>query len=294
MKYRIRHSTLYRYMDTVSQCYSVTHLLPRNTSYQRCDNAMITVDPLPAVGNDRTDYFGNHTYHFAVQSPHQVLEVTAQSEVEILGQRQSLALDFGASCADVRNLLYDTAQEESISAREFVLDSPKVQRSEALADYARVCFQDERPFLSCVREFTQKIYEEFTFDPRSTEVSTPLAQVLAARRGVCQDFAHLAIGCLRSLGYPARYVSGYLETLPPPGSARLAGADASHAWFSVYSPTEGWADFDPTNNQLAMEQHITTAWGRDYADVTPLKGSVLGGGAGHALEVAVDVERIAP
>jgi len=290
--YRIRHLTRYLYMDLVNQCYSVAHLLPRNTFYQRCTRATISVNPLPAVGTDRTDYFGNHTYHFAVQYPHQTLEVVAESEVEILGQRQSLALDFGASCADVRNLLYRTDQEENVNAREFVLDSPKVQRDAALADYARGCFAEERPFFSCVRDLTQKIHQEFTFDPRSTEVTTPLAQVLASRRGVCQDFAHLAIGCLRSLGYPARYVSGYLETLPPPGSPRLEGADASHAWFSVYSPVEGWADFDPTNNLLAMEQHITTAWGRDYSDVTPLKGSVFGGGSGHELEVAVDVERV--
>ncbi len=292
MKYRVRHSTRYLYLDTVSQCYSLAHLLPRNTFFQRCNRAFIQVDPLPAVGADRTDYFGNHTYHFSVQAPHTVLEVTAESEVEITARRQSLSLDIGASCADVRSMLYDTAFEENIKAREFVLDSPMVQRGSALAAYAAPSFSDERPFFSCVRELTERIYQDFAYDPRFTEVATPLEEVLEHRRGVCQDFAHLAIGCLRSLGYPARYVSGYLETAPPPGSPRLEGADASHAWFSAYSPAEGWADFDPTNNLLAMEQHITTAWGRDYADVTPLKGSVLGGGEGHSLEVAVDVERL--
>src|SRR5690606_355906 len=139
---------------------------------------------------------------------------------------------------------------------------------------------------------TQRIHEDFEYTPRATGIATPPQEVLRHRRGVCQDFAHLAIGCLRSLGYPARYVSGYLETLPPPGAARLSGADASHAWFAVYSPAEGWADFDPTNSRLALEQHITTAWGRDYSDVTPLKGSVLGGGTSHSLQVAVDVERV--
>ncbi|TGD75641.1 transglutaminase family protein [Mangrovimicrobium sediminis] len=292
MKYRIRHRTRYEYQGLVSQCYSVTHLLPRNTFYQRCERASISVDPLPAQGADRTDYFGNHAYHFTVQFPHRYLEVVAESEVEIFAQRQSLALDFGATCAEVRSLLYNLEPEENIRAREFLLDSPKVVRSQTLADYASDCFVDDRPFFSCVRELTHKIYSEFTFDPRSTEVTTPLEEVLELRAGVCQDFAHLAIGCLRSLGYPARYVSGYLETLPPPGQTKLEGADASHAWFSVYSPTEGWADFDPTNNLMAMEQHITTAWGRDYSDITPLKGSVLGGGAGHALDVAVDVQRL--
>jgi len=292
--YRVTHRTRYVYDDTVTQCYSLAHLLPRNTFFQRCNSAFIQVDPLPAIGTDRTDYFGNHTYHFSVQFPHTVLEVTASSEVEILSQRQSLSLDFGATCADVRLMLYSPDNEDNVRAREFLLNSPKVQASPALADYARPSFSDERPFFSCVRDLTERIYQDFTYDPRFTEVATPLEEVLQHRRGVCQDFAHLAIGCLRSLGYPARYVSGYLETEPPPGTEKLEGADASHAWFSAYSPAEGWADFDPTNNLMAMEQHITTAWGRDYADVTPLKGSVLGGGSSHQLEVAVDVQRVAP
>jgi transglutaminase-like putative cysteine protease len=294
MIYRITHNTRYIYMDTVSQCYSLVHLLPRNTFYQRCNSAFIQVNPLPAIGTDRTDYFGNHTYHFSVQYPHTILEVTARSEVEILSQRQSMSLDFGATCADVGLMLYNPDNEENVVAREFLLNSPMVQASPALADYARPSFSDQRPFFSCVRDLTERIYRDFTYDPRFTEVATPLEDVLQHRRGVCQDFAHLAIGCLRSMGYPARYVSGYLETEPPPGTPRLEGADASHAWFSAYSPAEGWADFDPTNNLMAMEQHITTAWGRDYSDVTPMKGSVLGGGSSHQLEVSVDVERLAP
>lgn len=294
MKYRIRHRTRYDYPSTVSQCYSVTHLLPRDTHFQRCSRASITVDPVPAVGANRADYFGNKSYYFSVQFPHRYLEVVAESEVEILDLRQSMELDFGASCADVRGMLYNLEPEENTRAREFLLDSPRITRSQTLADYARDCFREDLPFLSCVRNFTSKIHREFEFDPRATVVATPPEQVLAHRRGVCQDFAHLAIGCLRSLGYPARYVSGYLETLPPPGSPRLEGADASHAWFAVYSPTEGWADFDPTNDRMAAEQHITTAWGRDYSDVTPLKGSVIGGGASQQLKVAVDVERLGP
>ncbi|MFV8819226.1 transglutaminase family protein [Haliea sp. E17] len=292
MKYRIRHRTRYDYPQQVSQCYSLTHLLPRNTHFQRCTRASISVHPGPAVSAERSDYFGNHSYHFSVQIPHQVLEVTAESEVEILAQRQSLALDFGASCAEVKALLGNLQPEENIAAREFLLDSPRITRSAVLADYARDCFRDDLPYFSCVRNFTSRIFDQFEFDPRATEVTTPLETVLQQRKGVCQDFAHLAIGCLRSLGFPARYVSGYLETLPPPGSPRLEGADASHAWFAVYSPTEGWADFDPTNDQMAEEQHITTAWGRDYSDVTPLKGSVIGGGANQKLSVAVDVERL--
>ncbi len=292
MIYRVRHTTRYLYQEAVSQCHSVAHLLPRNTFFQRCNNARIIVNPLPGTGADRTDYFGNHTYHFAVQVPHTTLEITAESEVEILAQRQSMSLDFGATCADARNLLPDLGQQENVRAREFTLNSPLIQAGPELASYAAPCFVDDRPFFSCVRDLTRRIFEDFTYDPRFTDVATPLADVLQHRRGVCQDFAHLAIGCLRSLGYPARYVSGYLETQPPPGTPRLEGADASHAWFSAYSPVEGWADFDPTNNLLAAEQHITTAWGRDYSDVTPLKGTVLGGGTGHSLQVAVDVQRL--
>ncbi len=292
MIYRVSHTTRYRYSAPVDQCVSLAHLLPRNTSFQRCNSAVINVDPAPVVGTQRYDYFGNSTYHFTVQAQHTVLEVTAQSDVEVTGQRQSLALDFGATCADVRALLPDVSVAENVRAREFLLNSPMVRRDTRLAEYAAPSFQEDRPFFSCVRDLTTRIFADFTYDPRFTEVATPLETVLEHRRGVCQDFAHLAIGCLRSLGFPARYISGYLETTPPPGTEKLTGADASHAWFSAYSPTEGWADFDPTNNLMALEQHITTAWGRDYTDVTPLKGSVLGGGDGHSLDVAVNVERL--
>lgn len=292
MIYRVRHTTCYRYSAPVDQCVSLAHLLPRNTSFQRCNSAFINVDPAPVIGTQRTDYFGNSTYHFAVQAPHSLMEVTAESEVEITGQRQSMALDFGATCAEVRALLPDAGMAENVRAREFLLDSPMVRGTPQLAGYAAPSFADDRPFFSCVRDLTARIYADFTYDDRFTEVATPLETVLEHRRGVCQDFAHLAIGCLRSLGFPARYISGYLETTPPPGTEKLAGSDASHAWFSAYSPTEGWADFDPTNDLMAMEQHITTAWGRDYTDVTPLKGSVLGGGDGHSLDVYVDVERL--
>lgn len=293
MIYSIRHSTRYLYLDTVSQCYSLAHLLPRNTTHQRCKRAFIGVDPLPAIGTDRTDYFGNHSYHFTVQAPHTTLEVTAESEVELL-QYALPALDSGSTCAQAHAPMPESDDLENLQAREFVLDSPLVHAHQALADYARQSFSDERPFLACVRDLSERIYRDFTYDPHSTHVATPLQTVLQQQRGVCQDFAHLAIGCLRSLGYPARYVSGYLETEPPPGETKLEGSDASHAWFAAYSPGAGWVDFDPTNNTLAMDRHITTAWGRDYSDVTPLKGSVLGGGDGHQLEVSVDVRRLAP
>jgi transglutaminase-like putative cysteine protease len=292
MRYRVSHTTRYRYPESVSQCHSVAHLLPRNTDYQQCTRAEIHLSPQPVTGTDRRDYFGNHSYHFSVQVPHQVLEITAVSEVQVLAERHNLALDFGATCAEVRAQMDAPGQEASLLAREFRLDSPMVRASPDLAGYAAAAFDDDLPFLSCVRALTRRIHADFVYDPHYTDVATPLSEVLRHRRGVCQDFAHLAIGCLRSLGFAARYVSGYLETQPPPGQPRLEGADASHAWFSVFSPTEGWRDFDPTNDLVASQQHITTAWGRDYADVTPLKGTILGGGSDHALEVEVDVTRL--
>ncbi len=292
MNYRVTHTTRYKYQEAVSQCHSLAHLLPRNTHFQRCDRATIRVNPLPTIGTDRNDYFGNKTFHFTLQEPHEVLQVTAISDVEIFAPRQSMSLDFGPSCGDVKAALAKLNEHENMQAHEFILDSPFVKASASLADYARSSFTETRPFFSCVRELNERIFEDFTYDPKFTDLATPLERVLKHRRGVCQDFAHLAIGCIRALGFPARYVSGYLETQPPPGTEKLQGADASHAWFSVYSPAEGWHDFDPTNNLMAAEQHITTAWGRDYSDVAPLKGTVLGGGASHELEVEVDVERL--
>ncbi|TXS89226.1 transglutaminase family protein [Parahaliea maris] len=292
MKYRVTHTTRYLYRDTVNQCHSVAHLLPRDTPYQQCSRAEVLLNPLPVLAADRRDYFGNRSYHFSVQEPHEVLEITAVSEVDVSEGRSSLALDFGPTCAEVLAQLEDASVESNLLVREFQLDSPLVACGPELAEYAADSFASDRPFLSGVRDLTHRIFTDFAYDPHYTDVATPLTEVIQHRRGVCQDFAHFAIGCLRTLGFPARYVSGYLETLPPPGETKLQGADASHAWFSVYSPAEGWCDFDPTNNLLAADQHITTAWGRDYADVTPLKGTIQGGGDSHGLEVEVDVTRL--
>jgi len=292
VKYRVVHTTRYRYPEAVSQCYSVAHFLPRNTHYQRCTRGVIRLDPQTVSSADRRDYFGNRSYHFSVQTPHKVLAITATSEVEVIAERHSLELNFGATCAEVRDLQRNSKAEAVVLAREFLLDSPLVAASSELAQYASTWFHDDQPYLFCVRKLTEQIYNDFAYDPHYTDVATSLSEVFRHRRGVCQDFAHLAIACLRSLGFSARYVSGYLETQPPPGQEKLQGADASHAWFSVFSPQEGWWDFDPTNNLLAAQQHITTAWGRDYADVTPMKGTIIGGGSGHLLEVEVDVSRL--
>ena len=219
------------------------------------------------------------------------MEVTSHIRVDEMPINRNL--DFGNTCAYSKQRLHQSADPECLTAREFLLDSPMIQQHADLAHYAAAFFPDDRPFLSAVMDLTEKIYTDFTYDPGFSDVATPLSDVLKHKRGVCQDFAHFAIGCLRSLGYPARYVSGYLETLPPPGQEKLVGADATHAWFGVFSPGEGWFEFDPTNNKMASEQHITTAWGRDYSDVTPLKGVIFGGGKQHTLSVSVDVQRLA-
>lgn len=292
MKYRIRHITEYQYADRVSHCYNLAHMVPRTSLRQTCERSQIQVTPHPAFTSRREDYFGNQAFHFEIQRPHNKLTITSESDVEVSAQRSALNLDFGITCGEARQLLASATDEETLLAREFLLDSSMVQASDALRDYAQPSFSDDRPLLSAVAELTKRIFTEFTYSPEATTVATPLSEVLETRKGVCQDFAHLQVGCLRSLGFPAKYVSGYIETLPPPGQEKMVGSDASHAWISVYSPREGWFEFDPTNNQICGDQHIITAWGRDYFDVTPLRGVIFGGGENPILSVSVDVARI--
>ena len=295
MKFRIRHVTEYSYSSSVSSCYNRAHLLPRETHNQFVNAPRVVIFPTPASGNRRIDYFGNRVYHFSVTEAHQNLSIAVTTEVTLKdsGDEFSSRLDYGNSCADVwKNLNDSHAAIETLYAREFVLNSPMVKATQELAEFASPCFEDNKPFHKAVSDLSHKIFSEFEFDPASTTVATPLDELLALRRGVCQDFAHLAIGCLRSLGYAARYISGYLETLPPPGQVKLRGADASHAWFAAYSPGEGWLEFDPTNDSVPSFQHIVTAWGRDYSDVSPLRGVITGGGQSQSLKVSVDVERL--
>ncbi|TVQ88474.1 MAG: transglutaminase family protein [Chromatiaceae bacterium] len=294
MRYRIIHVTRYGYVDSVSLCHSIAYLKPRDMPHQQCLSAQVRVSPWPSVAREHTDIFGNRVNYFSVQLAHSTLEITATSEVEVQDQLVP-PFDESPSWEQVRDGLADDLSEPSIAARIFALPSPVAPLSPAAADYARLSFTPGRPILEAATELTARIYAEFEYDPSFTTVATPLASVLEHRRGVCQDFAHLAIAALRGLGLPARYVSGYLETLPPPGQPKLRGADASHAWFGVFVPGlaagDGWVDFDPTNNCLIHQQHVTTAIGRDYQDVTPVRGVFYGGGE-HNLTVAVDVDRI--
>ena len=296
--YRITHETRYSYSKPVSLCHNEAHLLPRTLPSQRVQRAEVRIHPEPVAYHERKDFFGNAVTYFSVEEAHKTLAVTATSEVEV-DTPPWPELSRSPSWEKVRQRLISDLSHETLDARQFVLDSPFVSAGEALAAYARPSFAPGRPLLEGVHELMSRIHADFTYDPEFTSVATPLSDVLEHRRGVCQDFAHLAIGCLRSLGLAARYVSGYIETTPPPGQARLVGADASHAWFAVYIPgldskeggEGGWVDFDPTNDSIPMDKHITTAWGRDYADVTPLKGIIFGGGR-HSLRVGVDVCRL--
>ena len=292
MRYRIKHITEYQYSARVSHCYNLAHMIPRNSQRQSRVKNKVLVSPSIASTSKREDYFGNLAYHFEIQRPHRKLVITASSEVETRDQDALPELELGVTCAEARLHLMQSQAHELLLSKEYLLDSPMVKASKALREYAEPSFDFDRPLLSCVMDLTRRIFEDFDYNPEATTVATPLEEVLANRKGVCQDFAHLQIGCLRSLGFPAKYVSGYIETLPPEGQEKLVGADATHAWISVYSPNEGWFEFDPTNNCLAGEQHIITAWGRDYFDVTPLRGVIYGGGENPLLNVSVDVARI--
>lgn len=290
MKFRIKHITEYIYGDDVSHCYNVAHMVPRTTRRQSCLHSQVNVNPDTSYGSKREDYFGNIAYHFEIQRPHKKLIITSTSEVNT-GEQFAPELDFGVSCSNARQMLSQSQDANIFLAREFMLDSSMAKSMAALQDYAQSSFSDDRPLLSCVRDLTHRIFTDFTYCPESTTIATPIEEVLANKKGVCQDFAHLQIACLRAMGFPAKYVSGYIETTPAPGEEKLVGTDASHAWISVYSPSEGWFEFDPTNDCLAGEQHIITAWGRDYFDVTPLRGVIFGGGETPLMSVSVDVAR---
>lgn len=292
MQYRITHVTRYRYTDTVTRGVNMAYMLPRDTDRQSCQFARLQVNPVPLVSTERVDYFGNRACHFSIEQPHTSLEVSVESLVDVRQNDFTPVLDLGCTCEEAARRLRTSRDPEVLLAREFSLDSPLVQVDDALAAYGAPSFARHRSLVSAVRELTQRIFTDFSYDPHFSDVSTPLAEVLEHRKGVCQDFAHLAIACIRAQGFPARYISGYLETLPSPGQEKLVGSDASHAWFAVYSPGEGWLEFDPTNDKLAGEQHIITAWGRDYSDVAPLRGVIFGGGETERLSVAVDVVRV--
>ena len=292
MKYRVTHSTKYNYSENVTLCHNVAHLLPRTTPQQTCHISELKISPLPVAVNEWADLFGNRQASFSIQLPHTELIVTAISEVEVSSSGSLLNDAFPIAWEQAVDYMQTASDPETIDARMYVLESEFIEFSDEVRNYTDTSFTPGRPLLDAVEDLMHRIYKEFDYVPGFSSIATPLGDVLKHRKGVCQDFAHLAIACLRMQGLAARYVSGYLETIPPAGKPRLVGADASHAWFSVFVPHQGWIDFDPTNAQIPAEQHITVAWGRDYADVAPLKGVIFGGGDKNKLKVSVDVEPI--
>jgi len=287
MNFQLRHKTIYIYDEPVSVAHNLAHLLPRPAPRHRWLTAHLQIIPEPATRSDQIDYFGNPITFFAIEEPHRILQVVATSAVAVTPLEPALALQHGSWDA-LADLLRTDRSEESLRAYHYTFDSPGIRRSAALRDYAAPSFFPGRPLREALLDLMARIHADFIYDPRATTIATPIAEVLEKRRGVCQDFAHLQIGCLRSLGLAARYVSGYLLTTPPPGQPRLVGADASHAWVSAYVPEIGWLDLDPTNNTIPSDHHITLAWGRDFHDVSPLHGVILGGGH-HQVSVEVDV-----
>ncbi|MBV4476288.1 MULTISPECIES: transglutaminase family protein [Pseudomonas] len=289
-RYQILHDTCYHYDSPVSLAQQLAHLWPRECAWQRWTERQLLISPEPTTRRDEQDVFGNPLTRLAFERPHDELQVNARLTVEVLARP---ALDFNLSVAWelARNELTYNSQPlsaERLEACRYRFQSPYVHLKRSFVEFSESCFPAGRPLLLGVRALMEKIFSEFTFDAEATQVATPLVEVLERRRGVCQDFAHLMLACLRSRGLAARYVSGYLLTRPPPGQPRLIGADASHAWVSVFCPVLGWVDFDPTNNVQPALEHITLAWGRDFSDVSPLRGVILGGGS-HDPEVRVTV-----
>lgn len=290
VRFRVRHTTRYDYGEDVSVSHHLLHLTARPHPRQHVHHSTLTILPNPAVQATHTDYFGNTVTYVEMQEPHRQLDITAESEVEV-GPPPPLDAAATPSWESVRDALGGlTGPEDGAEVVQYRFDSTLVSASPTLQDYAAQSFTPGRPAAEAALDLMHRIHRDFIFDPAATTIATPLAEVMRHRRGVCQDFAHIVVGCVRAMGLPARYVSGYLRTLPPPGRPRLIGADVSHAWASVWCGAEaGWIDVCPTNARRADQDFITIAWGRDYDDVSPARG-VLMGAAGHALSVSVDVE----
>jgi transglutaminase-like putative cysteine protease len=290
MIYRIVHRTTYNYKYPVSVGNHVACLKPRTVPRHRLTKNELHVKPSPATISERVDYFGNHLCFFTVEEPHHELVVEARSEV-IMDQDATSWPQQTPPWEEVVRSIPAIRDPAALEAYQFKFASPRIRLRPEFASYALQSFTERRPMHEALMDLTARIYRDFRFDSKVTNVRTPVEEVFRKRRGVCQDFAHVQIACLRSINLSARYVSGYLRTYPPPGKPRLIGADASHAWVSSFCPGIGWLDIDPTNNVIPSDGHVTLAWGRDFGDVSPLHGLILGGGV-HTLKVAVDLEAV--
>jgi transglutaminase-like putative cysteine protease len=291
MIYRIVHRTSYKYKYPVSVGNHVACLRPRSLPRHRLAQSELHITPRPVTISERMDYFGNHLCFFTIEEPHDILVVEARSQV-IMEQSGAGWPQESLPWEEVAGATPESDNPVALEAYQFKFESPRIRLRPDFAAYALQSFTGKRPLHEGLLDLTARINSDFRFDSKVTNVRTPVEEVFQKRRGVCQDFAHVQIACLRSIKLPARYVSGYLRTYPPPGHPRLVGADASHAWVSVYCPGSGWLDVDPTNNVVPSTGHVTLAWGRDFGDVSPLHGLILGGGF-HTLKVAVDLEEIA-
>lgn len=291
-KYSIRHETRYRYAADVVHSHHLLHLVPRPAAYQQCLEHQIDIEPAPQRRSDELDAFGNPMLRIELAQPHRELAVTSLMQIEVHA-RPAVAADTTDGWEKVRDsFTYKGAwpSRDHLDAARFRHESPHVRVKQAFSDYSAECFPEGRPILACAEALTTLLHTGITYAPGETNIRTSPIEVIETRRGVCQDFAHLMISCLRSRGLPARYVSGYLRTSAPAGAGgdlpRLVGDGASHAWVSVWSPPYGWIEFDPTNGCFAGTDHVAVAWGRDFGDVSPLRGVILGG-AEHQLAVTV-------
>ncbi|MDA0834891.1 MAG: transglutaminase family protein [Planctomycetota bacterium] len=291
MKYKVTHKTTYTYGETVPVCHNQVYLAPREFKHQSCRTHRLSIKPTPTVSESRDDYFGNETCFFSVEESHRRLSVTAISRVDVRTPPPPDPSKTPAWEAIVQDIL-GPATSARIGIRQFAFPSPSIHWFPELETYTRESFSPGRPILEATIELMSRIYTEFKYDPTVTTVQTPVDEVFRLRHGVCQDFAHLMIASLRSIGLAARYVSGYLRTIPPPGEKKLVGADATHAWLAVYCGGRLWIGVDPTNNCIVGDDHITLAWGRDYTDVCPIKGVYVGSSIQN-LTVAVDVVPLA-
>jgi transglutaminase-like putative cysteine protease len=284
--YRIHHTTTYNYSTPVRVCHNLVMLTPRGDGHAEILTHRLNIRPTPPILSKRTDYFGNLVHAFSIEESHRQLVVNATARVRVESRD---CPEISTPWNFVRQQIVSQIDPHWLDACRFAFNSPRIQMAPQFAEYSSVSFTPQRSILEAARDLTSRIHRDFKYDSLSTNVNTSTDRVFAQRSGVCQDFSHVQIACLRSIGLCARYVSGYLRTNPPPGKERLIGADQSHAWVSLYcGPELGWIDLDPTNDCLAGVSHIPIAWGRDYTDVTPFRGVFLGGGD-HRLEVSVDV-----
>jgi transglutaminase-like putative cysteine protease len=291
-RFQVEHRTAYQYGAPMTDGYTVACLVPRPTDWQQVIESVVRLEPAPSEHDSYLDAFGNLVHEFGVHQMHSALTITARSVVEVATPPPPVD---ETAWEEVVSQLDAGAGELALSAGFFRSASTFIDLADlgdVLGSIAARSFTTGRSIVDATRALCLDIDQSFRFDAGFSDVSTPLRRVLAARRGVCQDFAHLALGCLRSIGLAVRYVSGYIETEAPPGYDRLVGADASHAWCSVWTPIAGWVDFDPTNGLLPVDRHITVAWGRDYADVTPVRGVMIGPATTQHLEVSVDVRPV--